>query len=266
MMNTESFYRKENINIYVIEKGSKLYRGDKSYIDPEDKMNRDYLFFTPTMIEAKQYGIVSEFETFKQLRVVALDDITESFYNNAPEEIQKYLVSNYGYNSDNKLRNTNESGDFSVSQYICEQGYDGYATNTMNTDAQGKFHQEIVICQPSMSVKFLNKVIDEKHNAEVISKEKEEATKPQRKKRPNNQRDVNDEVRPIAGLLFDDIATPTKEDNEDSKELDSVFTIPKFSLNNAFDSPPSSPRGGKRKSKMRKGQKKSKKQTRRKKH
>lgn len=140
------------------EKPTKLYRGDKNGINPQDKLSKDYLFFTPKMEQAEQYGNVSEFETTKPLRVVALDDITEDFFNFAPEDVQNHLVSNYGYNTKQKkkIRNSTETGDFAVSQYICKQGYDGYAIDTMATDFDGTFHQEIVICNPSENVKFVN--------------------------------------------------------------------------------------------------------------
>lgn len=260
------FFRKEKINVYVIDKDTKIYRGDKSDVNPQDKLSKEYLFFTPKMDQAKQYGIVSEFETNKPLRVVALDDITEDFYKSAPEDVKKYLVSNYGYNTDDKLRNTNETGDFHVSQYICDQGYDGYAIDTMATDAGGKFHQEIVICNPSVNVKFVNKVMDEEHQKEMEEKEFEERLKPQRKKRPvvlDIEEETNDSM-PLSGSLFGDMntpeKTPLKEDAPDSP--DSVFEIPKLSFADAFDSPPSSPmKGAKRKSKMKKAKRKSKRRT-----
>lgn len=260
------FFRKENINVYIIEKNSKIYRGDKSDINPQDKMNRDYLFFTPKMAQAKQYGIVSEFETTNTLRVIALDNITTDFYVNASEEVKKYLVSNYGYNTEDKLRNTNESGDFAVSQYICDQGYDGYAIDNMATDSGGTFHQEIVICNPITNVKFVNKVEDKEHQKEMEEKEFEERLKPQRKKRSvDSDIDENTPVTmPLSGSLFGDMntpeKTPTKEDAPGSP--DSVFEIPKFSLDDAFDSPSATPiKGAKRKSKMKKAKRKSKRRT-----
>jgi hypothetical protein len=228
------FFRKENINVYVIEhtteKPTKLYRGDKWGINPEDKLNKDYLFFTPKMDQAKQYGIVSEFETTKPLRVVALDDITEDFFNFAPEDVQNHLVSNYGYNTEEKIRNSTETGDFAVSQYICEQGYDGYAIDTMATDSDGKFHQEIVICNPSVNVKFVDKVKDEENEKKMEKKEAEERANPQGKNRL--ARSVNGDFSGVSRSLF--------------------------------DSPPSTPRGGaKRLSKMKKTKGKSKRRTKR---
>ena len=239
------FFRKENINVYVIDKETKIYRGDKSDVNPQDKLSKEYLFFTPKMDQAKQYGIVSEFETNKPLRVVALDDITEDFFNSAPEDVKKYLESNYGYNTDKKLRISTESGDFRVSQYICDEGYDGYAINTMATDSEGTFHQEIVICNPSVNVKFVNKVMDEEHQKEMEQKEFEERLKPQRKKR-SVELDIEEDTpvaMPLSGSLFGDMntpeKTPTKEDTPGSP--DSVFKIPKLSFDDAFDSPSATP-------------------------
>ena len=249
------FFRKENINVYVIDKDTKIYRGDKSDVKPQDKLSKNYLFFTPKMDQAKQYGIVSEFETNKPLRVVALDDITEDFFNSAPEDVKKYLVSNYGYNTNDKLRISTESGDFRVSQYICDKGYDGYAIDTMATDSEGKFHQEIVICDPSVNVKFVNKIIDEEHQTEMEQKELEERLKPQRKKRSVK---LDIEEAPIARPLFDDMDTPVKTPSEQdtSDTPDNVFK--KLSFADAFDSPM---KGAKRKSKMKKAKRKSKRRT-----
>lgn len=260
------FFRKENINVYVIDKETKIYRGDKSDVNPQDKLSKEYLFFTPKMDQAKQYGIVSEFETNKPLHVVALDDITEDFFNSAPEDVKKYLVSNYGYNTSDKLRISTETGDFHVSQYICDEGYDGYAINTMATDSEGTFHQEIVICNPSVNVKFVNKVIDEEHQKEMEQKEFEERLKPQRKKR-SVELDIEEDApvaMPLSGSLFGDMntpeKTPTKEDTPGSP--DSVFKIPKLSFDDAFDSPSATPiKGAKRKSKMKKAKSKSKRRT-----
>lgn len=262
------FFRKENINVYVIDKETKIYRGDKSDVNPQDKLSKEYLFFTPKMDQAKQYGIVSEFETNKHLRVVALDNITEDFFNSAPEDVKKYLESNYGYNTDKKLRISTESGDFRVSQYICDEGYDGYAIDTMATDSEGTFHQEIVICNPSVNVKFVNKVMDEEHQKEMEEKEFEERLKPQRKRRPVDL-DIEKEApvaMPLSGPLFGDMntpeKTPTKEDTPGYP--DSVFEIPKLSFDDAFDSPSVTPiKGAKRKSKMKKTKGKSKRRTKR---
>lgn len=253
------FFRKENINVYVIEhtteKPTKLYRGDKLGINPEDKLSKDYLFFTPKMDQAKQYGIVSEFETTKPLRVVALDDITEDFFNFAPEDVQKHLVSNYGYNTEKKIRNSTETGDFAVSQYICEQGYDGYAIDTMDTDMAGKFHQEIVICNPSVNVKFVDEVDDEAHKQKIEVEERERRNNPKRKKRPNVPTSLSEP-------LFGNMVTPKKSPS--NQDISGTPRTPRSIPTLSFDSPPSTPRGGaKRLSKMKKTKGKSKRKTKR---
>lgn len=259
------FFRKEKINVYVIGKYTKIYRGDKSDVNPQDKLSKEYLFFTPKMDQAKQYGIVSEFETNKPLHVVALDNITEDFFNSAPKDVKKYLESNYGYNTDKKLRISTESGDFRVSQYICDEGYDGYAIDTMATDSEGTFHQEIVICNPSVNVKFVNKVMDEGHEKKMKEKEDEERFKPQKNKR-SSKLNIQDtpKAKPLNRSLFNDTDTPVKTPSEqgspDAPDTpDNVFT--KLS----FESPmKESPTGGaKRISKMKKAKRKSKRRTKR---
>jgi hypothetical protein len=140
------FFRKENINfninIYVIghtpEKPTKLYRGDKNGINPQDKLSKDYLFFTPKMEQAEQYGNVSEFETTKPLRVVALDDITEDFFNFAPEDVQNHLVSNYGYNTKQKKK-------YVIQQRPVISRYHNTFANKVTTDTQSTLWRQILM-------------------------------------------------------------------------------------------------------------------------
>lgn len=146
------------INMYIIPVGTTLYRGDSNFTDithPE-LLKGDYKFFTPDAEYADKYGIVFEFTTKNELQLVAMDDISEQFFTDAPKEIQDILEDNYGYSS-NK-RDSVEEKDYKVSQYICKQGYQGYAANTMeSTGFDDDLNAEIIICNAEEHVERIQR-------------------------------------------------------------------------------------------------------------
>lgn len=151
------------INMYIIPVGTTLYRGDSNFTDithPE-LLEGDYKFFTPDAEYADKYGIVFEFKTKNELQLVAMDDISEQFFTNAPAEIQDILEDNYGYSS--HKRDSVEEKDYKVSQYICEQGYQGYAANTMKHVArlEDDLDPEVIICNAEEHVERIRRVTEE---------------------------------------------------------------------------------------------------------
>jgi hypothetical protein len=146
------------INMYIIPVGTTLYRGDSNFTDithPE-LLKGDYKFFTPDAEYADKYGIVFEFTTKNELQLVAMDDISEQFFTGAPEEIQDILEDNYGYSS--HKRDSVEEKDYKVSQYICKQGYQGYAANTMeSTGFDDDLNAEIIICNAEEHVERIQR-------------------------------------------------------------------------------------------------------------
>ena len=146
------------INMYIIPVGTTLYRGDSNFTDithPE-LLKGDYKFFTPDAEYADKYGIVFEFKTKNELQLVAMDDISEQFFTGAPEEIQDILEDNYGYSS--HKRDSVEEKDYKVSQYVCKQGYQGYAANTMeSTGFDDDLNAEIIICNAEEHVERIQR-------------------------------------------------------------------------------------------------------------
>ena len=107
-------------------------------------MDRDY-------IESYEdtYGVIFAFETTRPYKLLALDHPTTkmALYSRVPENIQRILRINYGYPSMSGNRESELNSDLVLSKYLCDKGYQGYATNSMKTDdIGGEFHPEFMIC------------------------------------------------------------------------------------------------------------------------
>ena len=61
------------------------------------------------------------------------------------KNIKQILKRNYGYDTMSGSRDSALDSDLVLSQYLCDKGYEGYATNTMQT-VTGEFHPEFMIC------------------------------------------------------------------------------------------------------------------------
>lgn len=192
--------RKEN-NMYFIPVGSTLYRGDSHFTDIDDNelLTGDFKFFTPDQNYADKYGIVFEFETTTNLNLLAMDDISEQFYNDAPEYIQTILTKNYGYES--KERDSVPEEDNKLSEYICNKpGYQGYAANTMKSVGfADDLNAELVICSPKNHMKPIKRITKEDKiwsKQDELRMRKVEHNRVQPRKKP--RREVNP---PSMGVL-----------------------------------------------------------------
>jgi hypothetical protein len=138
---------------YIIQPGCPLFKATKksdtlvlrpgrlSFFGVHD-MNPDYI-----ASYENEYGIIFAFETTRPYKLLALDQpaTKATLYARAPENIKKILRRNYGYTMSGR-RDSELDSDLALSQYLCDEGYEGYATNTMQTDT-GEFHPEFMICR-----------------------------------------------------------------------------------------------------------------------
>jgi hypothetical protein len=151
---------------YSLPAGSTIYRGDMMIYDKirrgePVRFDNNFVFFSVSPEIVEEYGVVLEFRTTRDYVLLALDnhETLGNLYNNAPPNIQTILERNYGYSvsSNSMLRYSVSKNDKQLSQYLCNLGYDGYATNTMSTDEGGQFHKELMICRPE-SIEFVRQV------------------------------------------------------------------------------------------------------------
>jgi hypothetical protein len=151
---------------YSLPAGSTIYRGDMMIYDKirrgePVRFDSHFVFFSVSPEIVEEYGVVLEFSTTRDYTLLALDnkETLGNLYMNAPPNIQSILERNYGYSPtrDSILRYSVSKNDKQLSQYLCDLGYDGYATNTMSTDEGGQFHKELMICRPE-SIEFVGQV------------------------------------------------------------------------------------------------------------
>ena len=138
---------------YIIRPGCRLFKATK---------NSDTLVLRPGRLSffgvyntdpdyiasyENEYGIIFAFETTRPCKLLALDHPATKMvlYNKVPENIKRILRRNYGYNTMSGSRDSELDSDLTLSQYLCDEGYEGYATNFMETDT-GEFHPEFMIC------------------------------------------------------------------------------------------------------------------------
>jgi len=209
----ERAYKQDNM--YFIPAGTTLYRGDSKFadIDNTDLLKGYYKFFTPDKNYAQKYGNVFEFETTTDLNLVAMDDISEQFFNKAPKSpinIKKIMEDNYGYGTKPQKRDSVKDKDNAMSEYICKQGYQGYAANTMKSkEFADDLNAEVIICNPENHLTPIS----------LVTKIEREAPK---LKRGNSKRDrVGSQNEPInmGALDFGD----DEEDDEDNFKPKSLF-------------------------------------------
>jgi Mg-chelatase subunit ChlI len=198
------------INMYIIPSGTTLYRGDSNFTDIEhpNLLKGDYKFLTPDPKYADKYGIVFEFKTNKELQLVALDDISKEFFVDAPEDIQDILEDNYGYTS--HIRDSVEEKDKKISQYICDQGYQGYAANTMESKGfDDDLDAEIIICNAEQYLDRIKRVTEENR---IQSKQDELKMRKSERERvgPSKKPRIDRPKPPSMGSLFGD-----DDDDED---------------------------------------------------
>jgi len=105
----------------------------------------------------EEYGVIFEFVTTREYKLLALDDhaTQEKLYEAAPPSIQDILERNYGFETG--VRDSQSDPDRELSMYLCKQGYEGYAIQSMRTDMGGTFHPEFMICDVG-GIQYVNQI------------------------------------------------------------------------------------------------------------
>lgn len=235
---------------YIIPKGLRFFRakkGSRYNITPDFSvltlnpraffgvynMDRDYI----ESYEDK-YGVIFAFETTRPYKLLALDHPTTkmALYNRVPPNIQDVLRINYGYTMSGK-RNSQLNSDLVLSQYLCDNGYQGYATYFMETDT-GDFDPEFMICDVG-GIKSLGRItndprridiIVERGKADKIRAELEASRQEKRKNRQRPESPYATRVRPTS--LFASYDSPVASSRF---AMESSSGIPKLSFGDMDD-------------------------------
>jgi len=236
----------DDMYYYVLPSNFSIYRGDTSIDKNSFSFPNNVPFFFGTNVEeVEQYGIVFEFKTTREYKLIAIDNFQtqQHLYQNAPPDIQDILKRNYGYSpSGIQTRESVSAKDIAFSNYLCKERYDGYAINEMNTDLD-RFHQEIVICSPQ-TIQLVKQITTDPNEIQRLMDKKKMVDL-------GKNMDSKRKKRPTASSTYSD----TDEDEDDDSS--SFKSMPKFNFpddedeNTTFRSPPTTPKkklfGGKTK-------------------
>lgn len=153
--------KKDGLFYYLLPNGNNLYRGDNNMSISSEFSNK-ITYFGTNKDSVEKYGKVFRIRTDRDYYLLALDNknnipkIYEDAGKDRRTDVQNILIKNFGYKPGQKLdtynlirTSDNTKTDNILSNYICEKGYDGYATYTMMTVGNGSFHKEVMICKPS---------------------------------------------------------------------------------------------------------------------
>lgn len=203
---------------YVLDKNQVIYRGDtEKYIEVELNDNvlvlKKHQYFTNVPQEAEKYGILAEYKTTKQLKLLAMDDannIRQLARSDRGAELMDLIERVFGDYMEGLVRDSIGEIDNEISRILCEMGFDGYATNKMPTRDGDMFHEEILICDPMEKVEFGSFIVDDEDIERKLDnykmKKLDQEDKQQRmKKRQKHRFFQDDDVQmdiPIKGKLM----------------------------------------------------------------
>lgn len=161
---------REDYHYYTLPANSILYRGNSLEYTGEKALGSVFSYFG-SRDTAKEYGLVSIYETTKPLHLLAMDDMhnVEKLYEEN-EDIRRAISSSFGYSSRRKRieRDSNYAMDFAIITKMCSLGFDGYAHESMKSDMLKDFHAEYAICSPRENVKLIGR---EAYSSEKIANE-----------------------------------------------------------------------------------------------
>ena len=196
----EIYIDEQGLSFHIIEKGTKIYRGDSHFNENKthysndlvkmnnemlgneiknNKIKKNFVFFgfSQQDIEKFNYGRPFEFEVIKEdgLRLLRVDNIeTLQLLHNSSnsKKIKKIIEENYILN-DKRHRDSKKVEDYAFIKYLCKTypQYDGYISDWTQQNYT-KLNAEMAICDPISKVK-LNRQLkgnktDEQYDLDLI--------------------------------------------------------------------------------------------------
>jgi hypothetical protein len=193
MSNFSNTIKKNGLKYYIFPSGLGLFKATKNYdksgsffLNPSGSYFFGFKNMSPDYIDAyeKEYGIIFEFLTTREYKLLALDDheTQERIYQKAPKNIKRILDINYGHLTG--TRTSDNEPDRELSLYLCSKGFEGYAIHDMNTDFGGKFHDELMLCDMD-GIQYVGKITTDEKVDIILEKEriKKLSVNPSRKKK-----------------------------------------------------------------------------------
>jgi hypothetical protein len=142
---------------YNLEQGTILYRGDTPYFlerngQPSDELvlENKPTFFALEPDDVHQYGIIYGWKVSETVELPLLNnhEVMTEIYNRTTEIVQQVMRENYGYRPDGFAdRVSYFEKDIIFYQYLCEQGYPGYASYDLEEGDLTSL--EIMVCNPT---------------------------------------------------------------------------------------------------------------------
>jgi len=184
-MNSQTFNFKEttedSITYYIIPAETYLYHGSNKLSSKDDFEENKHTFFALTNEYAKKYakgnnGKVFKFKLKHKLQLVAMDKPNQQLYEDATDDIKNIMDDNYGFHNEHKRKSIGEK-DKQLSEYLCKNGYQGYAANYMTGKSKlgdEDLDPEIIICNKE-NLEFIEVTYEDTGSApEVPTKERPE--------------------------------------------------------------------------------------------
>jgi len=222
--NTIQKIQENGIYYYIVPEGLPLFKASIIYDEKSPRLifkrAGPYFFgvksMNPEYIESyeEEYGIIHEFKTNREYKLLALDEFDTQKYiyenaENANPEIQHILEKNYGYNDKNRQlkRDSESDNDRILSHYLCSNAdCDGYAVHNMSTYGVGLFHDEFMICKMD-GIEYVQQITRDEEKIQNILQNSElkrhakEMKESRQKKRQLENRFVSSPIK-IKGNLF----------------------------------------------------------------
>ncbi len=262
-----------NVLVYVVPKGTRLYRGDTTLYQSIQNIPNKRAFFALEKCRSRPYGILHTFEV-KEDFVIPRTDIDndailhyikqaedqDQIKKGDTEKARKILSRNFGFGKGNK-RETIREKDYELLDIMCKTGFSGYMGDEMEIDGfqniddperkpgeneeidESKFHREIALCNPQDMLKYVGTDnYTEEEKRELIEKEnlkkinEQEAKKREDAKGRNNKRSSEKERVEGKSIPFEDMqdeSDPFAPRNDQDDD-----SIGPMNLNFGYGSPP----------------------------
>ena len=100
---------------------------------------------------------IHTYVTKKPLKLINMSKVNsiKMLLNSANENAELAIKKSFRISNNKVLRKSKLKHDVVVSRLLCKLGYDGYYAPRMDRPNGGKFHQEIMLCNPRDKIRYV---------------------------------------------------------------------------------------------------------------